>query len=180
MHFVKLLWPSPSRVLLTKTEDLPQVLLILFLFHMALVCTTCIPLWSRENPSTRTPAGATRWILSKSPDCDGRKLWNWIWRTQGSWSRSILLPCIGPVAGGRGAGVRAPPKSAKRSTFSHKVGQEWGFCRRVRGVRFKKVHFLGPKDPLFGGLAPPPPKSILATGLPCMASDSISCYWPVL
>ena len=50
----------------------------------------------------------------------------------------------------------APPKSAKRSTFSHKVGQKWGFCRRVRGVRFKKVHFLGPKGPLLG--VPHPPK----------------------
>ena len=39
----------------------------------------------------------------------------------------------------------APPKSAKRSTFSHKMG-----------VRFKKVH-------LFWG--PAPPKSILTTGL---------------
>ena len=29
------------------------------------------------------------------------------------------------------------------------------FCRRVRGVRFKKVHFLGPKGPLFEGPAPP-------------------------
>ena len=37
----------------------------------------------------------------------------------------------------------APPKSAKRSTFSHKMG-----------VRFKKVH-------LFGGPAPPPNRSWL-------------------
>ena len=76
------------------------------------------------------------------------------------WKLSTLKPRSGasrPVA----RGCDAPPKSAKRSTFSHKVGQKWGFCRRVRGVRFKKVHFLGPKDPLFGGPAPPP-KSILA------------------
>ena len=64
-----------------------------------------------------------------------------------------------PVARGCG-GCDAPPKSAKRSTFSHKVGQKWGFCRRVRGVRFKKVHFLGPKGPLFWGPAPPPKKKI--------------------
>ena len=57
--------------------------------------------------------------------------------------------------GGCGGCDAPPPKSAKRSTFSHKMGQKWGFCRRVRGVRFKKVHFLGPKGPLFGGPAPP-------------------------
>ena len=69
------------------------------------------------------------------------------------WSRMCTVSR--PVA--RGGGVRCnPPKSAKRSTFSHKVGQKWGFCRRVRGVRFKKVHFLG---------VPHPSKSILATGL---------------
>ena len=55
-------------------------------------------------------------------------------------------------------GYDAPPKSAKRSTFSHKVGQKWGFCRRVRGVRFKKIHFFGPKGPLFGGPTLPPKK----------------------
>ena len=33
-------------------------------------------------------------------------------------------------------------------------------------MRLKKVHFFGPKGPLLGGSAlPPPPKSILATGL---------------
>ena len=68
-----------------------------------------------------------------------------------------------------------PPKSAKRSTFSHKVGQKLGFCRRVRGVRFKKVHFLGPKGPLFGVLHPP--KSILATGLTPLFPSSIHSPW---
>ena len=52
----------------------------------------------------------------------------------------------GPQPGG----ATHHPKSAKRSTFCHKVGQKWHFCRRVIGVRFKKstiwvqkVHFLG-------------------------------------
>ena len=44
-------------------------------------------------------------------------------------------------------GYDAPPKSAKRSTFSYKMG----FCRRDKGVRFKKVHLLGAPHP------PPPP-----------------------
>ena len=47
-------------------------------------------------------------------------------------------------------GCDAPPKSAKRSTFSQKGGQTWVFCIRIKGVRFKKstfwvqkVHILG-------------------------------------
>ena len=55
-----------------------------------------------------------------------------------------------------------PSKSAKRSTFSHKVGQKWGFCKRVKGDEVQKVHFLGPKGPHFGV---PPLPSILAMGL---------------
>ena len=43
------------------------------------------------------------------------------------------------------------------------MGQKWGFCRRVKGVRFN-VHFLSPKGPFLG--VPHPLKSILATGLP--------------
>ena len=59
-----------------------------------------------------------------------------------------------------------PPKSAERSTFNHKMGQKWGFCRRVKGGEVQKVHFLCPKGPHFGGPAPPLQKqSILATGL---------------
>ena len=61
-----------------------------------------------------------------------------------------------PVARGV-RGCDAPPKSAKRSTFSHKVGQKWGFCRRVKGGEVQKVHFLGSKGPLFWGPVPPPP-----------------------
>ena len=57
-----------------------------------------------------------------------------------------------PVAGRWG---NAPPKSAKRSTFSHKMGQKWGLCRRVKGGEVQKVHFLGPSGPFFGGPAPP-------------------------
>ena len=49
-------------------------------------------------------------------------------------------------------GYDAPPKSAKDPLLATK----WGFCRRDKGVRFKKVH-------LFGVLNTPP--SILATGL---------------
>ena len=47
-------------------------------------------------------------------------------------------------------GCDAPPKSVKRSTFCNKVGQKWGFCRRVKGVRFKKVHFWVQKVHFFG------------------------------
>ena len=43
-----------------------------------------------------------------------------------------------PVARGWGC----TPKSAKRSTFRHKMGQKWGFWRRVKG--------WGSKSPLFG------------------------------
>ena len=58
-----------------------------------------------------------------------------------------------PVA--RGCwGCDAPPKSAKRSTFSHIMGQKLGFWWRVKGVRFKKstfwvqkVHFFGVPHP---------------------------------
>ena len=52
-------------------------------------------------------------------------------------------------------GCNAPPKSAKRPTFSHKMGQKWGFCKRVKGVRFKKSTFLVQKGPHFWGPAPP-------------------------
>ena len=34
---------------------------------------------------------ATKWILTKSPCCDGINLCSWIQQIQGSWSRSILL-----------------------------------------------------------------------------------------
>ena len=49
-------------------------------------------------------------------------------------------------------GYDAPPNLPKDPLLATK----WGFCRRDKGVRFKKVH-------LFGVLHPP--KSILATGL---------------
>ena len=35
-------------------------------------------------------------------------------------------------------GAMHPPKSAKRSTFNHKMGQKWGVCKRVKGMRFRK------------------------------------------
>ena len=50
------------------------------------------------------------------------------------------------------------PKSAKRSTLSmlsYKMGQQWGFCKRVKRDEIQKVHFLGPKGPHFGVLHPP-------------------------
>ena len=66
----------------------------------------------------------------------------------------IFLSCgfCRPVA----RGCDAPPKSAKRSTFSHKMGQKWGFCSGVEGVRFKKFTFWIQKVPFFG--VPHPPK----------------------
>ena len=65
----------------------------------------------------------------------------------------ISKHALRPVARG---GTMQPPKSAKRSTSVHKMGQKWGFCRRVKGGEVQKVHFLGPKCPLFG--VPPPPQ----------------------
>ena len=63
-----------------------------------------------------------------------------------------------------GCDAPPPPKSAKRSTFSHKVGQKWGFCRRVRGGEVQKSPLFGSKRSTFSGFRTPQ-KSILATGL---------------
>ena len=53
-------------------------------------------------------------------------------------------------------GCDTPPKSAKRSTFSHKIGQNGGQeGMRVKMGEVQKVHFWGPKGPLFLGPAPP-------------------------
>ena len=51
-------------------------------------------------------------------------------------------------------GTMHPPNLPKDPLLATK----WGFCRRDKGVRFKKVH-------LYGVPHPPPPPSILATGL---------------
>ena len=56
---------------------------------------------------------------------------------------------------GGARGVTYPPKSAKRSTFSHQMGKKWGVCKRVKGGEVQKVHFLGPKGPHFGGFCTP-------------------------
>ena len=61
----------------------------------------------------------------------------------------MVLYVIRPVARGV-RGMMHHLKSTKRSTFSHKVAQKWGFCRRVKGGEGQKVHFLGPKGPLLG------------------------------
>ena len=115
----------------------------------------------------------------------------WMFR---SWCiaehHSILQSCINahvisvtkystarPVARGGGVqGVHPPQKkSGKRSTFCHKVGQKWGFCRRVEGGEVQKVHFVGPKGPLLGGSAPPQIRSWLRACqlLPCWYSDGL-------
>ena len=63
-----------------------------------------------------------------------------------------------PVVGG---GVMHHPKPAKRSTFSHKVDQKWGLCRRLEGVKFKKFTFWvqkGLKGQLFLGGGPTLPQ----------------------
>ena len=59
-----------------------------------------------------------------------------------------------PVARGV-QGCNALSKSAKRPTFSHKMGQKCGVCKRVKG--------RGSKSPLFGfgGSTPPPNRSWL-------------------
>ena len=60
-----------------------------------------------------------------------------------------------PVARGCGGCDAPPPQSAKRSTFSHKVGQKWGFCRRVRGGEVQKSPLFGSKRSTFGGSRTP-------------------------
>ena len=60
-------------------------------------------------------------------------------------------------------GPVAPPKSGKRSTFGHKVGQKWGFVGGLRGWGSKSPLF-GSKRSTFGGFHTSP-DSILATGL---------------
>ena len=80
-------------------------------------------------------------------------------------TRRLVLVDPGPQPG-PGRGATHHPKSTRRSTFSHKVDQNWGFCSRVWGggseiqtVPFQDpklgVHFLGvpllPKiDPGYG------------------------------
>ena len=70
------------------------------------------------------------------------------------WTGKSHFTTFRPVARG------CDPKSAKRSTFTHKMGQKWRFCRRVKGggVRFKKSTF-GVQKVHFWGVPP----SILAT-----------------
>ena len=53
--------------------------------------------------------------------------------------------------------VRRTSQSAKRSTFSHKMGKKWGVCKRVKGVRFKKYTFWVQKVHILGVPHPPPP-----------------------
>ena len=66
-----------------------------------------------------------------------------------------------PVAGGGGGGGGGDaegvmhPQSAKRSTFSHKMGLKWGFCRRVKGVRFKKSTFWSKRSTFWRSHTPP-------------------------
>ena len=63
--------------------------------------------------------------------------------------------------GGAG-GAMAPPKSAKRSTSGHKVGQKWGFCRRVyKGGEVQKSPLFGSKRSTFWGSRTPQNQSWL-------------------
>ena len=55
----------------------------------------------------------------------------------------------------RSQGVRRTPQICQQVHFLPQSGPKMGFCRRVRGVRFKKVHFWGLKGLLLGGSAPP-------------------------
>ena len=50
-------------------------------------------------------------ILTKSSDCGGIKLWSWIERNQGSWSRSILLPFYLPEVVNPGSDPPTQPTS---------------------------------------------------------------------
>ena len=70
-----------------------------------------------------------------------------------------------------GGGGMHHPKSSKRSTFSHIVGQKWGVCRRVKGVRFQKSTFWIQKVHILGVLHPSS-KLILAMGLTYNAHKS--------
>ena len=47
------------------------------------------------------------------------------------------------------------PRSAKRSTLVTKCAKNGFFCKRVKGVRFKKSTFWVQKGPHFGGPTPP-------------------------
>ena len=51
------------------------------------------------------------------------------------------------------------PKSVERSIFSHKVGQNWGFCRGIKGMRFKKSTFWVHKVHFFESHTRPPKKT---------------------
>ena len=53
---------------------------------------------------------------------------------------ALFLLMARPVARGCGD-VTHHPTSPKRSAFSHKVDQKWGFCRRDEGGEVQKVHF---------------------------------------
>ena len=87
-----------------------------------------------------------------------------------------------------------PPKSAKRSTFSHKVDRKnGGFGRRLKG-ECSKSPLLGSKRSRFGGsrTLPPPPISWLRTShangllpntsyiLTRLFPPQLSCYRPLI
>ena len=81
---------------------------------------------------------------------------------------SKIFEGVRPVA--RGGGCRvcdAPPNLPKGPLLVTKWAKNGGFCRRVRGVRFKKVHFFG---------VPHPPKSILAMGLEGVYPGVLALY----
>ena len=74
-------------------------------------------------------------------------------------------------------GCNAPPKSAKRSTFSHKVGQKWGFCRRVWGWGSESPLFGSKRSTFWGFRTPPkidpgygPDQNLSARALFCLNS----------
>ena len=73
------------------------------------------------------------------------------------WIVHFILQCTWWMDGTRpvARGCDALPKSSNRSTFSHKICQKWGFCRRVKGVWFKKSTFWVQKvQSTFGVLHP--------------------------
>ena len=108
---------------------------VLQTYHMISPRCCRLNLWTFCNPSTSDLTGQTMTETVKFHAIVANAI---------DYSR--------PVARGV-QGVRHT-KSAESSTFSHKVGHKWGFCRRAKGARFKKSTF-GVKRSTFWWFSPP-------------------------
>ena len=83
-------------------------------------------------------------------------------------------------SGARGCGrCDAPLQICQKVHFQPQNGSKLGFCR-FKWLRYKKVHFLGPKGQLLRGPGPPPPKLILATDLDLLQDNHLALQKRVL